>query len=195
MSNPEKKPLAVAWIDTETTGIDPRCSGAFEIALLIYKGPQCVLEKLYRLNPLDDEVKWSEEAFKINGVTEETMRFFPLPSQVVPEIIADLKAHIPPERYAFAGYNCGFDFSHIGAAFFRAGFTASDYFNGRFIDVYELVKKADAMRLLPETSDKKLETMAKALGINPGNSHSAMDDIKATRRLYEALYHIQKKRR
>jgi DNA polymerase III epsilon subunit-like protein len=184
--------ITSAWIDTETTGIDPHDSGAFEIALLIYKGAQRVLEKLYHLNPLNDEVQWSDEAFRVNGVTEETIRSYPPLEKVVPEIIADLKEHNPAEKYVFAGYCCGFDFGHIDALFFRAGFSASDYFDKRMIDVYELVKKAGEMRLLPETKDKKLETMAKAVGINHGKSHTAMDDIKATRALYEAIYRRQK---
>ena len=184
--------ITSAWIDTETTGLDPRYCGAFEIALLIYRGQQCVLEKLYRLNPLDDEVKWGEEAYRVHGVTEETMRSFPPPAEVVPEIIADLKTHIPPEKYAFAGYNCGFDFSHIGATFFRAGFLASDFFNKRLIDVYELVKRAAGAGLLPKTDNQRLATMTKALKIPHTAAHTAMDDIKATRQLYETIYRIQK---
>jgi DNA polymerase III epsilon subunit-like protein len=184
--------ITSAWIDTETTGLDPRDSGAFEIALLVYRGPQCVLEKLYRLNPLSEEVKWGEEAYRVNGVAEETIRSFPPLSKVVPEIIADLQKFLPPEKYVFAGYNCGFDYGHIGATFFRAGFTASDYFSGRLIDVFELVKRAANVGLLPKTDNQKLGTMTKALGIEHGNAHTAMDDIKATRQLYEAIFHIQK---
>jgi DNA polymerase III epsilon subunit-like protein len=184
--------ITSAWIDTETTGLDPRDSGAFEVALLIYMGPQCVLEKLYRLNPLSEEVRWSEEAYRVNGVAEETIRSYPPIEKVVPEIIADLKKHLPSEKYAFAGYNCGFDFGHIGALFFRAGYNVSDFFNRRLIDVYELVKRAAEMGMLPKTENQKLETMAKALKIDPGNAHTAMDDIKTTRRLYETLYRIQK---
>jgi len=183
--------ITSAWIDTETTGIDPRDSGAFEIALLIYKGKQCVFENLYQLNPLNDEVKWSEEAYKVNGVSEEKILSYPPFIGVVPDIVADLLAYMPEEKYAFAGYNCSFDYGHIGALFFRAGFGISNYFNGRLIDVLELVKKATAAGLLPKTENQKLPTMTKALKIEHAVAHTAMDDIKATRRLYEVIWQLQ----
>ena len=184
--------ITSAWIDTETTGIDPRDSGAFEIALLIYKGPKCVFEKLYHLNPLSDEVKWSEEACQVNGVTEKTILSYPPLETVVPELIADLQKHLPPEKYVFAGYCCGFDFGHIGALLFRGGFIVGDLFSKRLIDVFELVKRAADAGLLPKTQDHKLATMAKSLGIVHGTAHTAMDDIKAARQLYETIYRIQK---
>jgi DNA polymerase III epsilon subunit-like protein len=184
--------ITSAWIDTETTGIDPRDSAPFEVALLLYKGPECVLEKLYRLNPLNDEIKFGEEAYKIHGVAEETIRSYPPFGEVVPEIIADLKEHLPPEKYVMGGYLCAFDYGQVGGLFFRAGYQISDYFSGRFIDVYELVKRAAEKGFLPKTPDQKLATMTKALGISHEAAHTAMDDIKATRKLYEAIYRIQK---
>lgn len=180
--------ITSAWIDVEATGIDPRDSGAFEIALLIYKGSDCVFEKLYHLNPLGEEVKWSEEAWRVNGVAEESILSYPLPETVVPEFIADLRQFIPPEKYVFAGYNCGFDYRHIAAMFFRASFLESDYFNKRLIDVCELVKRAMDAGLIEKTGDQKLITMTKALKIPHSAAHTAMDDIKATRRLYETIY-------
>ena len=186
--------ITSAWVDTETTGKDPRTSGAFEIALLVYKGKECVFENLYHLNPLSDEIKWSEEAFRVNGVLEETILSYPPLEGVVPDIIADLQKYMPPEKYVFAGYNCPFDYGHIEALFFRAGFQAQDFFNGRYIDVYDLVKRATQMGVLPKTKDQKLTTMAKALGIDHSNAHSAMCDIKMTRRLYEAVWHIHNKK-
>lgn len=186
--------MTTCWVDTETTGVDPRNSGAFEIAMLIYEGKNCVFESLYHLNPLNDEITWSEEAFKVNGVSEETIRSYPPLEEVVTEIIDALKEFMPSEKYAFAGYNSNFDFGHVGALFYRAGFSINDYFNGRLIDVYELVKKAASMGLLPKTENQKLTTMTKALNISHEEAHTAMDDIKATRRLYETIWQLQQKK-
>jgi DNA polymerase III epsilon subunit-like protein len=187
--------ITSAWIDTETTGKDPRDSGAFEIALLIYQGAKCIFENLYHLNPLNDEVKWGEEAYRVNGVKEETILSYPPLEKVVPDIVADLKEFMPPEKYVFAGYNCNFDYGHIGALFFRAGFTVSNYFSERPIDVYERVKEAAKRGLLPKTENQKLETMTKALKIPHGIAHTAMDDIKATRRLYEVLWRLYQEKK
>ena len=113
--------ITSAWIDVETTGLDPIDSGAFEVALLIYRGKERVFENLYHLNPLSDEVKWTEEAYKVNGVSEETIRSYPPLETIVRVMVMDLQKFIPPEKYVFAGYNCGFDYGHVGALLFRGG--------------------------------------------------------------------------
>jgi DNA polymerase III epsilon subunit-like protein len=182
-------------VDTETTGIDPRDSGAFEIAFLVYRGAEKLDEKLYLLNPLDNEVRFSEEAFKVNGVDEKTIMSYPPLAEVVPEIAEFLKKFAPPEKLVFAGYNCNFDYGHLGASLFRGGVIIGDYFNKQFIDVYELVKKAAGQGLLPKTPDRELETMTKSLGIAHEDAHTALSDIKATRSLYEALYSIWRKQK
>lgn len=183
---------ASVWVDTETTGIDPRIYGAFEIAVLVYIGANPVFEKLYRLNPLNEEIRWSESAFKVNGVAEQTILSYPPPGEVVRQMAEDLRQNMPAEKYVFAGYNCKFDYGHIEALFSRNGVLMGDFFNGSLIDVLELVRKASDRGLLPATKDRKLETMAKALGIPHENAHTALDDIKATRKLYETIYFLSR---
>jgi DNA polymerase III epsilon subunit-like protein len=181
--------MTVIWTDTETTGLDPIESGAFEIAMLVYRDSQLLEEKVFHLNPLDNEVFYHEDAFKVHGVTEEEIKSFPPAAEVIPQIVEFLKKYLPEnleEKLVFAGYNCPFDYGHIGALFFRNGFSISDFFNGKFIDVYEKVKKAG--NLLPQTVNKKLETMTKALGIEHTGAHGALSDIKVARRLYELIY-------
>jgi DNA polymerase III epsilon subunit-like protein len=79
------------WGDTETTGLEPRDSGAFELALLVYNGAKLLDEKLYHLNPLNDEVRFGEEVCRVNGVTEKTIRSLPPAEDVVTEIAGLLK--------------------------------------------------------------------------------------------------------
>jgi DNA polymerase-3 subunit epsilon len=187
--------MTTIWCDTETTGLDPRESGAFEIALLIYENANLKEEKIYHLNPLNNEIHFSEEAFQTNGVPEETIRSYPPAEEVIPDIVELLEKYASHGKLYFAGYKCDFDYGHIGSLFYRCGFNIGDYFNGKFIDVLELVKKAADKRLLPETKNKKLETMTKALGIIHDSAHTALSDIKATRQLYEAIYLIQRSKK
>jgi DNA polymerase III epsilon subunit-like protein len=187
--------MTTLWCDTETTGIDPAHSGAFEIAFLVYRGAEMLDEKLYHLNPLNDEVLWNEEAFKVNGVSKETIRSYPPLEQIVPEIANFLEKYAPPEKMVFAGYCSGFDYGHLESLLFRGGgFFINIYCNGKMIDVHELVKKACEQGVLPETRDRKLTTMTKALGIMHEDAHTALSDIKATRRLYETLYFISRRK-
>jgi len=152
-------------------------------------------EKLYHLNPLNDEVLFHEEAFKVNGIPEATIRSYPAAEKVMPEIAEFLKKYTPDEKMAFGGYSCKFDYGHLSALFFRHGINMEDFFNRKLIDVYDLVKKAAAMRLLPRTENQKLETMTKALGIPHEESHTALADIRATRRLYETIFMIERGKR
>lgn len=179
------------WLDTETTGIDPAESGAFELAFLVYEGAELKAEKLYRLNPLNEKIRFGEEAFKANGVNEETIRSSPAAEAVMPEIAVFLERYTPPEKMVFAGYKCDFDYGHLAALLARCGYSIGDYCNGQMIDVLELVKKAEARGVLAAgTKNRKLETMTKALGITHDEAHTALSDIKATRQLYEAIYRI-----
>jgi DNA polymerase III epsilon subunit-like protein len=180
--------MIIAFCDTETSGLEPINSGPFELAFLVYSGAQLLEERLFHLNPLNDDVVIHQEALDVNGATEELIRSYPPAKEVVPEMTEFFKKHAPPEKMIFAGYNCPFDYGHLGALLFREGFLISDYFNGRFIDVLELVKRAKDMKLLETTQNNKLETMTKALGIEHDAAHTALSDIKATRRLYEIIY-------
>jgi DNA polymerase III epsilon subunit-like protein len=186
--------MTVCWADTETCGIDPIDSAPFEIAFLIYRGGECAAEKLFRLNPLGNGIAFHEDAYRVNGVPEEEIRSFPPAKEAVPGIAEFLKPYAEQEKMVFAGYNCKFDYGHIEALFKKEGLSMTDYFSGRLIDVYELVKRASAKGLLPKTENQKLETVAKSLGIAHDEAHSALSDIKATRRLYESIYRIEKER-
>lgn len=187
--------MRVLWADTETTGLDPINSGPFELAFLVYEGSALLEERVFHLNPLNDEVIIHQDALDVNGATEELIRSYPPAKEVVPQIVELFKKYAPPEKLVFAGYNCTFDYGHIGALLFREGYVISEYFDSRQIDVLDLVKKAKAMRILDYTENNKLETMSKALGIEHDAAHTALSDIKATRRLYEAIYLRSRRKR
>ena len=180
--------MIVMWCDVETTGLEPIDSGPFELAFLVYRGSKLLEENVFHLNPVNNEVLIHQGALVVNGATEEQIRGYPPAKEVVPEIVAFFKKYRLEEKLVFAGYNCPFDYGHIGALLFREGFSISDYFSGQFIDVLESVKRAKGMKLLENTRDNKLETMTKSLGIEHDAAHSALSDIKATRRLYEIIY-------
>jgi DNA polymerase III epsilon subunit-like protein len=145
-------------------------------------------EKVFHLNPLNDEVIIHLDALKVNGVSEETIRSYPPAKEVVPEIVEFFKKYTSSEKLFFAGYFCPFDYGQLGALLFREGFIISDYFNEKFIDVLELVKRAKAKGLLEPTGNNKLETITNVLGIAHDKAHTALSDIKATRKLYEHIY-------
>lgn len=188
--------MIIVFCDTETTGLDPINSGPFELAFLVYKGGTLLEERVFHLNPLNDEVIIHQDALNVNGATEDLIRSYPPAKEVVPDIADFFKKYAPPEKCVFAGYNCGFDYGHLGGLFFRCGFQIGDYFSGEMIDVLERVKLAreQGFLVLDKKYNNKLETLTKILGITY-DAHTALADIKATRQLYEALYLIWRKQK
>jgi DNA polymerase-3 subunit epsilon len=168
--------------------------------MLVYRDSQLLEEKVFHLNPLDDEVLYHENAFKVHGVTEEEIKSFPPAVETTLQIAEFLKKYLPKnpeEKLVFAGYNCNFDYEHLGALFSRCGFNIGDYFNEQFIDVLERVKMAreQGFLVLDKKYNNKLETITKALGVMHDDAHTALSDIKATRQLYEELYLIWRKKK
>jgi DNA polymerase III epsilon subunit-like protein len=191
-----------AWIDVETTGIDPAVSGAFEIAILIFKKGKFLDEKVFHLNPLNETIQFGEKAYRINGVSEETIRSYLPADKVMPEIAAWLTPWLfpemndstaPNEKFVFVGYVANFDYRHLKALFDRHDISMDYFFDSRIIDVYELVKKAYARGIIKCIPDKKLETITKALDIPHNEAHSALSDIWATRKLYETIRAMERK--
>jgi DNA polymerase III epsilon subunit-like protein len=185
-----------AWCDSETTGLDSAFFGAFEFAFLIFKEGKFLDEKLFHLNPLNEIIQFGEEAYRINGVSEATIRSYPPAEEVLPEIANWLAYYVgeKEEKFVFAGYKAGFDYGHLKALFERHDISMEYFFDGRMIDVYELVKKAYSRGIIKYTPDKKLETITKALGIPHNEAHSALSDIWATRKLYETIWAMERKR-
>jgi DNA polymerase-3 subunit epsilon len=186
--------MTTVWCDAETTGLDPANSGAFEIAVLIYNGSEKVAEHDFFLNPLTDTILFGEGAAKVNGVPEGVIRSYPAAEEVIPQVVALLDQHVDRNNGCFfAGYNCDFDYKHVAALFKRCGYAMNNYFNGKYIDVFELVKKAVGRGLIQRAENQKLETMCKALHVELTEAHTALADIKATRKLYETIYMIGRK--
>ena len=185
--------MTMIWCDTETTGIEPTDSGAFEIAMLVYRDSQFLGEKVFYLNPLNETIKFGIEAYQVNGVPEEKIRSYPPAEKVIPEIAEFLKQFVTEKKLIFAGYKCGFDYKHLKALFERYGYQIDSFFNGRYCDVYEYVKKLYERGGLPPIPNKKLETVCKALRVEHEDAHTALSDIWATRKLYEAIYKMGRK--
>ena len=188
--------MIIVFADTETCGLDPIDSAPFELAFLVYKDGILLDEKVFNLNPLNETILFSEEAYQVNGVSEETIRSY-LPAEiVVPEIAAWLSKFVddPEDRghFGFGGYNAKFDFDHLKALFERYDVSIDYFFSGELIDVLELVKKSKARKLIGYTPNNRLETITKSLGIPHESIHAALGDIRATRKLYEHIWKLWK---
>ena len=187
------------WLDTETTGIDPTDSAAFELAFILVQNGTVICERDFFLNPLSETIIYHKEAGEVHGYTEEQIKAFPPEKEQMPKIAQFLKDCVElfktdgsrTEKLVIAGYNVDFDKKHLKALLERNGFNYDDYFISGSADVYEQVKRAGFQKALPYLPDRKLGTVAKHLGVNLENAHNALSDIKATREVAKKLQQLK----
>lgn len=187
------------WCDIETTGLNPENAAPFQIAFIFVhdkvidgKRQHDEAERIFYLNPFDIEgIEYSEDAGKIHGYSKAVIESFEPSKTMVPKIVECLNDFLnfkENEKMFFCGYNSNvFDFGHLESLFNHYGFNFSAYFNEQKLDVFEQVKKAGKMKVLPYLENRKLVTVAKHLNVDLSNAHDAMGDIKATREVAKSL--------
>ena len=74
------------WLDTETTGLEVTDSAAFELAFILVDGGKVICERCFFLNPLNDTIKYHEEAGKVHGYSEQDIKSFPDEREQMPKI-------------------------------------------------------------------------------------------------------------
>ena len=149
------------WVDTETTGLDEDVHRPFEIAFIYLNNRKeengrvshIECERDFYLNPLDIEgVKYSEDAGKVHGYSEEKIRELPPAKEIVPKLVTffeDVLNHFgtgKTEKPFLCGYNVGFDYKMIKKLLEDFGYNINDYVQNHFMDVFEQVKTAGNMR-------------------------------------------------
>lgn len=178
----------IFWLDTETTGIDPKRCAIVQLAGLVEIGGEIISEIELKICPHKGAFI-SDEALKVNGLTQEQLDSFPVASGQYLRLIAELNSYIdkynPSDKFILAGYNVGFDEQFLRNFFYLCGdkFFGS-YFAWPKIDVANFVAEeyVKGLRLI----NFKLETLCKQYNI-PLQAHDAAADIKATRDLYYKL--------
>lgn len=186
------------WCDTETTGLKPENAAPFQIAFILVKSDDVdgkyikeEFDRIFYLNPFDiPNIEFNEDAFKVHGFSKEKIETFENSSIVVPKIqkfIEDCVNYKQKEKLFFCGYNGTFDFNHLVSLFKYYNIDFTQYFHSQKLDVFDQVKKASELRILPSLPNKKLTTIAEYLKIDLTKAHDAMGDIIATREVAKSL--------
>ena len=172
-----RKPFV--WMDTETTGFNPKKQEIISLSMLDEQGKPLLKhpksgEPLHevRITPQNMEAA-SEEALKINKYSEEAWKDSIPFAEVADQIAAIVKTH------RLAGHNVGFDRKFIEADLGKAGH-----------DVKADPEMVDTMALsfLAGIPANKLGDTTKVLGIPLGDeAHGAYPDTEASRKIWEQL--------
>ena len=178
-------PTRIAWLDTETSGLDPQRDRIIEIAIIVTDGDLNELdhfEQKIRLSPID-RLAASPRALEINGYTDEDWYDAPLPCKEIWQRVDDMT-----NGALLGGQNVTqFDSKMIAAEMMRFGLRPR--WDRRMADVM-----GDSVRVMnyfdirhPRTGvpTAGLEFVYDALGGPPMVTHRAMADVRRAMFVYK----------
>ncbi len=183
-----------AWIDLETGGLDPKRNPILQLAVLMEDEEGKIADTFFSYIRPDGRLKIEADALEVNGITLQQLRDEPPEYMVMEHLIKFLKSHkVGTKQFEFCGYNSRFDMDFFVAMFKRSKYQYWHYFNYYDVDVFALVKILGITgKRYDEQKDtwvdcKKLSCICEMFDIDIENAHDAIDDIKATRKLFKKL--------
>lgn len=183
--------MRIVYLDTETTGLDPKRNGLVQIAAQVVERGKVLDEIDLKIAPFPrDEI--DQKALDVNGLTVDEIAGFREPHICCDEFAAFFGAYCPGNARLFlSGYNIGFDDQFIRTWFAKCGKQPNDFarfFYTPAIDVMSLAAFA-LMSKRQSMPNFKQSTVAKILGVEiQGEAHDASVDIKTTRGILRAIY-------
>lgn len=181
------------WFDVETTGVDPEYCAIVQLAGIVEVGGKPVEEVELKMRPFDG-ADISMEALSVNSMTIEQVNSFEPWEKGMKKLIKLFDQYVDrydkQDKMVVMGYRVDFDSSFLRAYFKRMGGDIAKFgYGSRFfncpVDVMTLV----GMHVLDQDirlQNFKLSTVCAHFGIDL-DAHDAMNDIRATRRLYQVL--------
>lgn len=179
----------IAWIDTETTGLNPKTNALIQLSGLIEVDGSVKESFDFFLRPWNGAVV-EPEALAVNGRSIDEISNFQDHILVIHQFRTLLSKYAnkydKDDKFVFAGYNPNFDIGFLRETFLKAGdnYYGSWFFNCP-LDVATIVaeKVVSGLRL----PNYKLVTVCEHYSIGLEDAHSSDNDIRATRELYYTL--------
>lgn len=182
--------MKILFADLETTGLDPRVNGIWQLAFLIEVDGEVVDKGSYKMQPMKDE-KIDKKALEVGGITEDQLWDFPPNAQAFHEFKLVLESHVNKfnrnDKLYVSGYNINFDLDFLGSWFKKNGekYGLGSYVNWKRIDPLNILHWLDYTGVF-HLENYKLATVCEKFGI-PLKAHDAWSDINATRELVKRI--------
>jgi len=180
------------FVDTETTGVDFRTNGIWQMAGQIWVDGREVERFGFTMQPLKGKLVHNEALAK-GGVTMEQLRRFELPHARYHALKKILGRHCDKfdrtDKMWFVGYNAQFDcqfmrqwFEDMGDKYFGSWFWYP------FIDIAQLAGFC-LMRRRVQMENFRLGTVCRHMGVEfrEDDAHDAQYDVDKARQLFDRL--------
>ncbi len=162
--------IPLVFVDTETTGLNPRYGDRIvEIALARFR--RGVMENFYEslVNP---QRLMGPGVIRIHGITNQDVRDAPLFAEIAPRVCEEMSDAV------IVAHNAPFDLGFISNEFRRAHLPIP---NTLVLDTLTLLRRYFAF---PSNS---LRRVSEALGIRRNESHRALADALATQQVFDFI--------
>lgn len=156
-------------LDLEMTGLNAKHHKILEAAAVKVRDQE-IVDSFSML--IHQEMPLEEEIVRLTGITDEMLRDAPGEEEVLTEFFAFLGEDV------LVGHNVIFDYGFLK----QAAVNRKLSFERKGVDTLKI-----ARRCLPSEQKKDLGTLCKLMEIPMEHHHRALEDVKATRRLYEKL--------
>jgi DNA polymerase III subunit epsilon len=171
----------VAFVDTETTGTDPRNDRIIEIGIVL--GQHGVVRERFSWL-IDPGVPIAPEATEIHGIKDEDVRGKPRFGEVAAEVVRALGHALP------AAYNASFDRAFLLEELARTDLRFAAAPPAIRTDVTWVDPLVFARELFKGQGESRaLGAVAERLGVSLVNAHRATDDAEAA---LKVLYELSK---
>lgn len=183
--------MKICYFDVETTGILPGKHDIVEIACVIEINHNVVNEFAFELQPFD-YTTIDEGALSACNTTVEDLKKRMLPHVMYPKLLREFGKHVNKydrsDKFYPAGFNVRFDIDFLGD-FFRKNNDQyyGSWFNWKAIDPLPILNWLDLTGKV-HLEKRTLSHACEYFGIELGQAHVALNDIRATRELIKLLW-------
>lgn len=187
--------MKLLFIDTETSGLNPKTNGLLQISAVLQIDGEVVDRFSSYVKPFPKDYI-DEKALATNKITREQIETFPEPQKVYVDFISFLGKYASrdayEDKYYMVGYNVWFDYDMLREWFHKAGDTK--YFGYWFqyppIDVMQLALLDLGESVRSKMAKFKLEAVADMYGLEfkREDLHGADVDCELTKQLFNIIY-------